>query len=68
MVKHFARDNVKKSYPRRHYNSQKKTKKQFKTKEEAEEYLEKRKLKDYTIYLCDICSMYHISHKNNKGG
>ena len=67
MLKHLARDNVKMSYPRRHYNSQKKAKKQFQTIKEAENYIKERNLKGYTIYLCDICSMYHISHKN-KGG
>jgi hypothetical protein len=67
MLKHLARDSVKMSYPRRHYNSQKKAKKQFQTIEEAEDYIKQRKLEGYTIYFCDICSMYHISHKN-KGG
>ena len=67
MVNHRARDSVNTSYPRHHYNSQKKTKKQFETKKDAEEYIIIHKLENYTIYFCDICSKYHISHKN-KGG
>ena len=50
MVNHKARDSVKSSYPRRHYNSQKKTKKQFETKEDAEEYIKTQpRLFDYRI-------------------
>lgn len=58
------RTNLKKTYPRCHYNSKGKSKKQFSTEKEAEEYITSHKLEGYTIYLCRICNMYHISHKN----
>lgn len=58
------RTNLKKTYPRCHYNSKGKTKKQFETSQEAEDYITSHKLEGYTIYQCRVCSMYHISHKN----
>lgn len=58
------RSNLKKTYPRCHYNSKGKSKKQFSTEKEAEEYIASHKLEGYTIYLCRVCNMYHISHKN----
>ncbi len=60
------RTNLKKTYPRCHYNSKGKSKKQFSTEKEAEKYIASRKLEGYTIYLCRVCNMYHISHKNKK--
>lgn len=59
-----ARSNLKKTYPRCHYNSKGKSKKQFSTEKEAEEYITSHKLEGYTIYECPVCCMYHISHKN----
>lgn len=58
------RSNLQKTYPRCHYNSKGKSKKQFSTEKEAEEYINSHKLQGYTIYQCRVCSMYHISHKN----
>lgn len=58
------RSNLKKTYPRCHYNSKGKSKKQFSTEKEAEEYITSHKLEGYTIYECRVCNMYHISHKN----
>ena len=58
------RSNLKKTYPRCHYNSKGKTKKQFSSMKEAEDYITAHKLEGYTIYQCRVCSMYHISHKN----
>jgi len=58
------RTNLKKTYPRCHYNSKGKSKKQFATEKEAEEYIAAHKLVGYTIYQCRVCNMYHISHKN----
>lgn len=58
------RSNLKKTYPRCHYNSKGKSKKQFETEADAEEYISSHKLKGYTIYKCRVCNMYHISHKN----
>lgn len=58
------RSNLKKTYPRCHYNSKGKSKKQFETEADAEEYISFHKLKGYTIYKCRVCNMYHISHKN----
>ena len=60
------RSNLKKTYPRCHYNSKGKSKKQFSTEKEAEEYIASHKLEGYTIYLCRVCNMYHISHKNKQ--
>ena len=60
------RTNLKKTYPRCHYNSKGKSKKQFATVKEAEEYIASHKLGGYTIYECRVCSMYHISHKNKR--
>ena len=60
------RSNLKKTYPRCHYNSKGKSKKQISTEKEAEEYIASHKLEGYTIYLCRVCNMYHISHKNKK--
>ncbi len=60
------RTNLKKTYPRCHYNSKGKSKKQFSTVKEAEEYIASHKLEGYTIYECRVCSMYHISHKNKR--
>ena len=58
------RTNLKKTYPRCHHNSKGKSKKQFETEADAEEYISSHKLKGYTIYKCRVCNMYHISHKN----
>lgn len=58
------RTNLKKTYPRCHYNSKGKTKKQFSTEQDAKDYITSHKLKGYTIYECPVCSMFHISHKN----
>ena len=60
------RTNLKKTYPRCHYNSKGKSKKQFSSVKEAEDYIFSHKLKGYTIYKCRVCNMYHISHKNKK--
>ena len=60
------RSNLKKTYPRCHYNSKGKSKKQFSTEKEAEEYIASHKLEGYTIYKCRVCNMYHISHKNKQ--
>jgi len=60
------RTNLKKTYPRCHYNSKGKSKKQFSTAKEAEEYIASHKLEGYTIYQCRVCNMFHISHKNKK--
>ena len=58
------RSNLKRTYPRCHYNSKGKTKKQFSSVKEAEDYITAHKLEGYTIYQCRVCGMYHISHKN----
>ena len=60
------RSNLKKTYPRCHYNSKGKSKKQFSTEKEAEEYIASHKLEGYSIYKCRVCNMYHISHKNKQ--
>lgn len=60
------RTNPKKTYPRCHYNSKGKSKKQFSSVKEAEDYIASHKLEGYTIYLCRVCNMYHISHKNKQ--
>ena len=48
---------------RQHFNKNKKCKIIFENEEKAIDYLNKRKLKNYTIYKCNICSKYHISKK-----
>lgn len=58
------RTNLKKTYPRCHYNSKGKSKKQFETEKEAQYYIAAHKLSGYTIYLCPVCNKFHISHKN----
>ena len=60
------RTNLKKTYPRCHYNSKGKSKKQFSSVKEAEEYISSHKLSGYTIYLCRVCNKFHISHKNKQ--
>jgi hypothetical protein len=66
MIKQAARSNLVKTYPRCHYNSKGKTKKQYETEEDAARYISIKHLHDYTIYLCKVCNKYHISHKNKK--
>jgi hypothetical protein len=58
------RTTLKKTYPRCHYNSKGKSKKQFETEKEAQDYIAAHKLSGYTIYLCRVCNKFHISHKN----
>lgn len=57
----MIRDNLIKSYPRCHYNKLGKAKQTFEIEEDAQQYLEKFKLTNYSIYLCKECSKYHIS-------
>lgn len=66
MTQQTTRSNLTKTYPRCHYNSKGKTKKQFETKDDAAQYIFKKHLQGYTIYLCKVCNKYHISHKNKK--
>lgn len=35
---------------------------QFKTLDEALEFMEKRKIKGYHPYVCPDCGMWHIGH------
>ena len=58
------RTTLKKTYPRCHYSSKGKSKKQFETEKEAQDYIAAHKLSGYTIYLCRVCNKFHISHKN----
>lgn len=58
-----ARDNLPKHYPRQHYNKLGKSKQIFESVEQAEEYLNKMHLGNYSIYLCRYCNKYHIAHK-----
>lgn len=58
------RTTLKKTYPRCHYNSKGKSKKQFETEKEAQDYIAAHKLSGYAIYLCRVCNKFHISHKN----
>ncbi len=66
MAQQTTRSNLTKTYPRCHYNSKGKMKKQFETEESAAEYISKKHLQGYTIYLCKVCNKYHISHKIKK--
>ena len=56
----MIRDNLQHSKPRCHYNYKGKTKQSFETEEQAIQFINKTKLKDYTVYLCRICNKYHI--------
>ncbi len=55
------RDNLTKHYPRCHYNKLGKTKITFNTVEDAQKYLDKLHLINYTIYQCRECNKYHIA-------
>lgn len=55
------RDNLTKHYPRCHYNKLGKTKMVFNTVEDAQRYLNKMHLTNYTIYQCRECNKYHIA-------
>lgn len=54
--------------PREHWNKKhgrlRKAKIAYETKEEAEEFLAKYRLKGFTVYLCHYCHKYHIGHSN----
>lgn len=56
------RDHLKSKFPRCHYNKSGKTKQIFTSEIDAEQYLIKMNLKNYTIYQCKYCNYYHIAH------
>ena len=59
------RDNLNNKYPRYHFNKLGKTKMVFNTVEDAQKYLNKMHLTNYTIYQCKYCNKYHISKQQN---
>lgn len=56
--------------PRCHWNKKdgkrQRQKRKFLSVKEAEEYIIKRKLKNYDVYRCRVCNCYHIGHVKNK--
>lgn len=43
-----------------HYNKRGVAKRGFRSKDEAEAFIEAKGLQGYGIYQCKVCSMYHI--------
>lgn len=56
----------KRSVKREHYtrkNGCLKPKKSFKTKQEADAWIERYKMKGYVSYMCGVCEEWHIGLK-----
>lgn len=56
----MQRDKLPEHYSREHYNRNGKAKKAYKTIRAALNEIKYRKLDGYNVYLCNICSFYHI--------
>lgn len=57
----MQRDNLPKKFPRTHYNKHGKSKKGYDNELEAQEAINKFKLKfTYKAYKCRWCNKYHI--------
>lgn len=63
LIMYTTRNNPLPKKMRFHFNFRGKAKMPFERKQDAQLYINAKHLTDYTIYLCNYCNKYHISHK-----
>lgn len=60
------RGSLKGRYPRCHYNSNRKAKVPYGSRQEAEDHIRRKCRAEWTAYQCPVCSMWHISHRRKE--